>query len=112
MNTYCQIEHVDSDSDVGSPCRIVPLRSVLTAGLRFALTVALGAVAIRFVKSATTTTQHIPACGSLSRTNVSRCPEPAKARRNAKPAKIRSTLCCVVHSVVVIFLESIQIITT
>jgi hypothetical protein len=47
---YCQIEHVDSDSAIGSPCSNRAVAEVLTAEPRFVLTVVRGVVDSHFVR--------------------------------------------------------------
>jgi hypothetical protein len=60
MNAYCQIEHVDSDGDTGTPCSNRAVAECADCGAAVP-TVVHGAVGSHSVRYAVITTRQIPA---------------------------------------------------
>ena len=72
MNQFCQIEHVDSDSDIGAPCDNLPWLNVLTAGQRFVQIAGRGVAGNHSASNAAITMRRNPAYESRFRTSAMR----------------------------------------
>ena len=61
MNRFCQIEHVDSDSDIGSPCSNHAVAQCADCGAAICAAVERGAAGIRSANHAVITTLRMSA---------------------------------------------------